>query len=197
MSGAAHAVRVQGPDGTDTTGDPVPVNLVAGGVILGSTNVPGRGDGQADNAIVGIGVAAAIELWNETTDDRQRGNVERTLLVSAVRNSTTASPDQTNHNARGVIIFLDVTASGGGAGITLRIQGKEPQGSASYFTLNAPPAAIVANGVTAYILYPGALNAAGDVAQVSGSLLPRTWRVNVVHGDGANNTYSVGCALIL
>src|SRR4051812_21405518 len=53
-------------------------------------------------------VAAAPELFNETTFDRQRGNTEVTLLASAARTTSTGTPTQTNWNARGAIVNLNI-----------------------------------------------------------------------------------------
>ena len=58
-------------------------------------------------------------LYNNNTWDRFRNNAEITLLESATRNSDTASPYQTNYNARGVVIYLNVTAVPGTDTITL------------------------------------------------------------------------------
>ena len=55
---------------------------------------------------------------------------ELTLLPSAARTTTTASPDQTlkgeTINARGLLIIVDVTALTATPSITLSIQGKDP-----------------------------------------------------------------------
>jgi hypothetical protein len=62
-----------------------------------------------------------------------------------------------------------------------------------YFALHAAPAAVVATGLQVYALYPGV--SGGAVSQPTQIVLPRTWRVRVVHGDATNYTYSVGASL--
>jgi len=133
-------------------------------------------------------------LFNGTTWDRQRGNVEATALASAARTATVNSSDQTNYNARGVIVTLDVTAVTDTPSLTLSIEAK--MGS-SYEALLTASAAVTATGIHSYIVYPGVGSASGDVVQVAGFPLPRTWRVTVTHGDTDSATYSVSVCTIL
>ncbi|MGH2604227.1 MAG: hypothetical protein ACRDJ9_33180, partial [Dehalococcoidia bacterium] len=72
------------------------------------------GDGQA-NGLIGLLVLAYNHLFNGSNFDRQRGNSDVELLASAARTATTTSADQLNHNGRGVVLLLDVTANPGGA----------------------------------------------------------------------------------
>lgn len=48
--------------------------------------------------------------------------------------------------------------------------------------------------MTVYALGPG-VN--GGATQATGGMLPRTFRIEVGHGDGSSYTYSVGYALIV
>lgn len=121
-------------------------------------------------------------------------NLDGELLAQASRTASTAGPDQTNANSRGVLLYLDVTAASGTGGLTVQVQGKDPS-SGKYKTLNANPTAVTAIGTTAYMLYPGA-STTGQVQQATSQVLPRTWRVNVSHGDASSYTYSVGYSLI-
>jgi hypothetical protein len=197
MSGAAHAVRVQGPDGTDTAGDLIPVSVSNLGFNLTQVFSSGRNDAANDTGASALAVNAGLMLFDGQLANRFRGNMSPVLLAVGTRNSTTASPDQTNYNGRGVIVFFDETVGGGGAGVVLRIQGKEPGSPNAYYNLNQAPAAITGAGVTAYVLYPGAINAVGDVQQVTGGILPVTWRINAVHTDGNSHTYGVSACVLL
>src|SRR5205823_14465455 len=65
----------------------------SGTVIVGQT----QGDGVSASSN-GLVVCAVPGLWNGTTADRERANLNATLLASAARTSTTAAADQTNYN---------------------------------------------------------------------------------------------------
>lgn len=157
-----------------------------GGVRARSANV---GDGAATNAIL----AQAGFDYNGSTLDRHRNNIEGTLLASAARTTDTNSSDQTNYNAKGVIVYLNISASGGAIDLQLNIQAKDPV-SGAYRTINVATGGVTATGIYLYILYPGAVDTQGTFD--AGGPLPRTWRVNVYHGNANSQTYSVGYALI-
>lgn len=121
-------------------------------------------------------------------------SAEGTLLASAARTATTASPDQTNNYHRGVIVWLNVTVAPGVETLITRIEGKDPIGGL-YRTLNAAPTGITTAALFAYWLYP--TDSTGqNLDQATEMPLPRTWRVNVVHSAGSSWTYSVGYSLI-
>lgn len=169
------------------------VTLYSGGSIIGATATGNDGSG---NNLSGLDVFPRNFLSNETTWDRQRNNVEATLLASAARTATTASADQTNYNARGVIVTIDVTAISASPSITMDIEFRENiAGRYESFLLTS--AAITTTGVHSYIVYPGVGAASGDVVQVAGFPLGRTWRVNVTHADADSITYSVAASYIL
>jgi hypothetical protein len=135
-------------------------------------------------------------LWNGATHDRQRGNTEGTLLASAARTVATASATQTNHNARGVIVWLNVTAVPGSGGIAVAVAGVDPTSGQPY-QMNATATTVTANGKYAYELYPGATGTGVEVAQRTSGALPRTWYVAINVGNAASYTYSVGYSLIV
>lgn len=124
--------------------------------------------------------------------DLARNNTEFEVLASALRTATTESADLTNYNAKGALIFLNVTAASGTGGLQVRFQYKDPA-SGQYQYMNAAPTAITATGLAVYGLYPASL-ANGN--QMTNQFLPRTWRIQVQHGDGSNYTYSVDAALL-
>lgn len=120
-------------------------------------------------------------------------NTQGTLLSSSARTSNTAAPTQTNTSARGVMLFLNVTAVSGTGGLTVRIYGVDPVSGVAA-PINAPPATVTTVGLQIVSLYPGIAspNAAG-----ANYILPRTWYAQVVHGDSTSYTYSLGYSLIL
>lgn len=128
--------------------------------------------------------------------ERWRNNTEGTLLANAARTATTTSATQTNHNARGIIVFLNISVSGGTGGLQLRIRVKDPV-TGAYFSVNAAPTLLIATGYYAFILYPGIGATVGDVTQTTSGVLGRTWDILVTHGDATSYTYNVGYQLIL
>jgi hypothetical protein len=74
----------------------------------------------------------------------------------------------------------------------VRVQGKDPI-SGAYANINAAPTAVTATGMNLYVLYPGAT--AGGT-QAFNTILPRTFRYSVAHGDSSSYTYSLGYCLI-
>jgi hypothetical protein len=121
---------------------------------------------------------------------------ERRILASAARTATPTISDQSDPNAEGVHIIINVTALTATPQVTPKIQGKDPV-SGSYYdilvgstitdvTVGTPPAIIVLKvgpGLT-----PVANGAAADY-------LPDTWRVVMTHGDADSITYSIGAVL--
>lgn len=150
------------------------------------------GRGAMDAAGNAVYVATANGTYNGATWDRQRGNVEGTLLASAARVANADSAIQTNHNARGVALFLNVSVWGGAGSLTVSIRGVDPV-SAVAKTI-AQFTAVTAADLFPLTLYPGATAGAGQ--SISG-VLPRTWWVRVSPADGTSHTYSVGYSLIV
>ena len=127
------------------------------------------------------------DVWN-----RQRGNHAATLLTSAARTATVNSTDQTNHNARGVHVIINVSAYPAAASVVPAIEAYDEVAGIYYPLLTG--AAIVATGYTILKVYPGI----GEVANGAASdVLPQTWRVLMTHADADSITYSVGAQLVL
>ncbi len=119
-------------------------------------------------------------------------NYEATLFASAARTATADSPDQQNIEARGLHVIIDVTLDPALASITPHIQGKDLV-SGEYYDLLVG-VAIAATGMTVLKVYPGITVAANVSAS---DILPKTWRVRMVHADGDSITYSIGANLVL
>lgn len=130
--------------------------------------------------------------WNGTTWDRTRGNTEVQVFASAARTATVNSADLTNHNGRGVIVVIDVTAIALTPSVTFAIQGKDAE-SGKYVSI-LTSVAITGTGTTKLEVGPGLTAAANTVANAQ---LPRTWRVTATHADTDSITYSVGASVIV
>jgi hypothetical protein len=184
--------------GTDLDYSPVSVNLkgqiqadVLSATVIGDGALGIAGwDSTGNN---NRNLAVATSLFNATTWDRQRGNIDHgTVGITASGATTTQTgADQTNYNHRGAIIVLDMTSVGTG-NVTLSVQGKDSL-SGKYYTIFTG-SAISTNSTNVYTIYPGAT----ATANVSVSYpLPRTWRVTVTANNANATTYTVGASLIL
>jgi len=170
-----------------TTSNALPTQL------MGSNFEQAIGSAIPANAVM-LGLSDGANL------QAMRGNTEGTLLASAARTTSTSSPFQTNYNAAGVFVVLNVTAASGTGGLTVKIWARDTYSSTS-IQLNPDPTAITAIGRYGYMLYPGAsasgIAGAGWVNQFIPAALPRTWYVEVRHGDTSSYTYSVSYALMV
>lgn len=122
-------------------------------------------------------------------------NADNILLLSetAAASGTYTSDDQTNTGARGVKVYLNISAIGASVTVTVTIQGKDPV-SGSYYTILAS-AAKSATGLTVLTVYPG-LTASANV--VASDVLPRTWNVIAVVADTTGTpTFTVSCSYLL
>lgn len=155
---------------------------------FGSSSI--NGDGVSAS---GIGIVSSTynRIFNGTTYDRVRSNVDATGLASAARTTTTNSGDITNYNGTGIHVVLDVTNAGTGS-ITLTIQGKDAL-SGQYYTLLAG-AAVTTVSTNVYKVFPGSTVTANVSAN---DICPRTIRILVTHNNANSITYSVGYSLIL
>jgi len=131
-------------------------------------------------------------LFNGTNWDRQRNNHEVTVLASAARTASTSSADQTNYNARGVMVNVRVTAITDTPSVTAKIEGKDTA-STSYFTI-LESAAIAATGLTTLTVYPG-ITAAANVS--ASHIVPRLWRITVTNADSDPITYSLSANYVV
>ncbi|WP_407310490.1 hypothetical protein [Desulfosporosinus sp. SB140] len=166
---------------------PQNVNASITGSLANDGLTPGAGD-----------VAQFNQDFNGATWDKQRGNTELTLLASAARTSSTVSPTQTNYNAKGIIVWINVTAASGTGGLQVIVQGGHPLIGGYAPWLTAAPAAITSTGVRGYAFYPGISTVAGTGINVAiNGILPRTFSVLVQHGDSSSYTYALGASLIL
>ena len=145
-------------------------------------------------------IAQTPVLFNESTWDRQRGNTQDLLLASAARTATVFTPNIVNYNAKGIILFLNITAASGTGGLGIGIITVDPV-SGQTLQLNASTTKITATGIYGYVLYPGAsapgVAGAYSVQQFTPAPLGRAFTVQVQAGDGTSYTYSLGYTLIV
>jgi hypothetical protein len=128
-------------------------------------------------------------LYNGATWDLQRGNIEATLLASASRTTTQTSADITIHNAKKLIVVLDMTTVGTGS-VTVSIDGKDAVSGKYYNILTG--AAITTNSTNRYRIGETLAAVANSVAQ---DYLPRVIRIVVTANNANAATYSVGYVL--
>jgi len=143
----------------------------------------------------GLDVLAMPHSFNESTWDRLRGNTELTLLANATRSSTTLSAEQTSYNARGVIVWIYVSAVPGGDTVALNVHAKDPVSGAFANWLRG--GAVAGLGNYDYVVYPGVVDTTAEVHGEQAMPIPRSWRIQVVHSGAGNFTYSVGACLII
>lgn len=145
----------------------------------------------ADHALK---VLSYLSAWNGAKADRWRNNSEFTILASAVRAATTSSADLVNYNARGVMLWFDLTAVPGVDTVQVTVELKDPV-SGKYTGAYYFEAALAGTGFRTYLVYPG--HTAGQLNGSINQAIPRTWRVTVTHVGAGNFTYSVGGCYIL
>ncbi len=120
-------------------------------------------------------------------------HIETVLLADATRAASTNSLVQTTHGpARGLVLYLDVSASTNAQTIQVLIQIQDHVTSAFHTILDGGAVDYLGStGNRTYIAYPGIAAAAEDVDQIVGFPIPRRWRVRVVHSAGGDFDYSI------
>lgn len=118
-------------------------------------------------------------------------NRELTLLTLTAASANTDGSDQTNLNAKGAVVVVDVTAiSGTGPSLTVTVEGKV---NGKYYTI-LDSAAITTVSTTVLKIHPGLTAAANSAAN---DVLPKTFRVRAtIAGTGPSVTATVGASLI-
>lgn len=118
--------------------------------------------------------------YNETDWDPARGNTEVTVLSSSSGSSNRTSNDQTNHNADGVLIFVDATVGGTSPSFDVDVEIKDPQ-SGNYVAVISNQT--ISSTTTAVLnIGPGAASGTGITAAADVPL-PRTWRIKLDNFD--------------
>ena len=123
-------------------------------------------------------------------------NHELTVLASAARTATANSSDMENRAARGVRLFLNVSAvSGTTPTLDVKVQVKDPI-SDTYIDLpNAAFAQKTTTGSDELTIYPGVTTAANRAVSTA---LSQKWRVvATIGGTTPSFTFSVAAAYIV
>ena len=186
----------QGVDGSATdvsSASPLPVDteLPAAAALSDSTANP-----------TAPMVGAAGMVYNGASFDRQRGNTEGTLLASAARTAFTQSAEQVNYNARGVNVWVYVTAKAASTTLDLYIASFDPVSGIVTYEARVLGWVATANSGQSLQLYPGATTLAATtygyqrIAREAGAL-SRRWYFQVVPSDANSVTYSAGYSYIV
>lgn len=145
----------------------------------------------------GIPVADFPMLYNNSNYDRMTNNMNVSIQnAGTAKTATFTTGDQTNYNARGVIVYVNVSVTPTGTTPTLQpiIQIKDSVSSNVMAILTAS-ANITAQGLYAYAIYPSAIS---GVTQSANMPLPRTWNIQfVIGGTTPSFTFSVSASYIL
>lgn len=175
-------------------------------VGITSDSTGGGGGGVADevdanlqvggNAVSGSNpVPSALYVYDGSVWNPSYGNRNITLLASAERTATTQSATQSNINARGIILYLNITSNGAGITLTPNIQARDPV-SGEWKAITDYFGGVTLVGTHAFLVYPVATTI-GSYASVFNTPVPYTWRLNVGHSSADPATYSVGGSYIL
>lgn len=121
-------------------------------------------------------------------------NIVGTLFASAARALAQAynSSDVVNLSARGVRLFINVTAATATPSVVPTLEVKDPV--SGVYTAVLTGAAITGTGHTVLTLYPGATVAAGVTLS---NHIGKTWRLTMTHADTDSITYSVGYQMLV
>jgi len=139
--------------------------------------------------------------FNGISWDRWRNNTEVTVLASATRTASGNSADQTNYKAKGVILFIDITAVSGtfatGEGLKIIVIGKDPISGEGVWL--AATVAFTSTGTRILLVYPGATDVQGiGAVYVNDIPLPRVWYVRYsITGTNPSFTFSVGASYVV
>ena len=199
-SGAAatgNPVLVGGSDGTNAqawlsgTGSGAGMQRVATGINTAAADATANAAGFTfiDNAGIGRIPTFWPMSFNGVTWDRQRNNIDVTLLASASRTTTQTSADITTFNLGAISVFLNMTVVGTGS-VTLTINGKDPASGVYYNILTG--AAVVTNVGNLYRVMPGIPAVANKDVN---AYLPRIIQLVVTANNANPATYSVGYTL--
>jgi hypothetical protein len=171
----------------------LPIKILSSTGNEPSIGVPGSTDGiGGSNTSLYTGT---YQLgFNSGSWDRWRNNTEGILLASAARTNSPVTPQQTNYNARGVILFLDVTGVSGTGGLKPYIYGVCPVTGKSE-SIYAFSSTITTIATHSFAFYPSVSVAAFTGAD--SGVLPRKWFAYISNSDATSYTYSLGYSLIV
>ena len=172
-------------DGQNNTSTPVALDINQ----IGDLPVAMAGnDGVTANTVLQI----MSGLYNGTTLDQPRNNMDGITLINASSVTTTqTSAQQINFNGKGAIIVFTMIDASASPSVTLSITGVEPVTGSTWTILTGT--AITSNGVHVYRVYPSLTAAANATAS---DLLPRTWQVTATANNANSGTYKVNAIIM-
>jgi len=146
--------------------------------------------------------------FNGVGTDLILNNIQAVLVPAGARTAAPPIATQSNLNHRGVLLFLNVTASPAiaAASLTLRLQAIEPVSGTAVVALltgaalTASATANTAVGLYTYAYYPGLPNTAtalGGLTLAQNGILPRVWTASMTPTTGDSWAYSLAYALVL
>jgi len=163
---------------------------------------------RAESTALGDVIESGLTYNNGAGTDLALNNIQSVLVPAGTRTVAPPIATQSNLNHRGVLLFLNVTASpaNAAASLTPRLQAIEPvTGTVVVALLTGVP--IVASGTPnsavglyTYAYYPGLPNPAaalGGITLAQNGLLPRVWTATVTPTTGDAWGYSLAYALSL
>jgi hypothetical protein len=157
----------------------------------------GGNDGLLTNS-KGILVGSQQLDFNGSSWDRRRNNVESVLLAAVSRTSSTTTPIQTNHNAKGFVLSLTTSAvPANGETLKVRLLSIDPVTNTSRGVCDFDLGAIAVNTSAVLSYYPGLKSSLSGLLQSENGLLSRRFMLQVIHSGSSPWTYSLGCSLIL
>ena len=129
-------------------------------------------------------------------------NVNRDAVVSlasAARTATTSGANINIESAKGIILYLNVTAASGTGGIHMGILGVFPDG-VSVQTTTYQMTGLTATGRSMMIVYPGGGALCTPSGRVTGAdyqlRIPPVIRPYILHDDASSYTYSLEYQLL-
>ena len=142
-------------------------------------------------------VKVAIGPIGATVGDLEGSSDMAAVLTSAARTAATNSADQNEPNAKGVLLFLNVTVAGGAADtLSLKLQALDPV-SGSYGDIADFGVMITGTtGLVMAMLYPAADDTDFAGVKALKGNLPYTWRAVVTPNDATSWTYSLGASAL-
>jgi len=167
---------------------------------VGNLTVASDGNNTFVNTIYS---SAYQQGFNGSTWDRWRNNVPMVVLPTAKRTASINTPLVTNHNAKGMIVYFNVTAKTTAASptVTLKLRTSSPNGEAQMHYLASFDITNVGIGAYSAIIYPGSTGGTtldSFVKAVIGIPVPRIFDIQVIHNaDITDLTYSLSCSFIL
>ena len=171
--------------------DDVDVTTIAGNIpqILVT-----QADGLGNNSN-GLIITSLEYIFNDTTWDRYRGNVEGVILASAARTAAINSSDITNYNAKYLTLFVNITAVTSSPALTISVEWKDSI-SDTYEPIFTAAAATSSTGEFIYQLGPGLVaGTGGGYDDTEAIIIPRTFRVAVAVANSNSATYSISYGL--